>query len=69
MRRIYLDRWVWIRLARADAGNKDAIDLLPTLTSMRKALKEGRVEFPLSLTHYEGGQSEEKGPAVLFFAL
>ena len=53
MRRIYLDRWVWIRLARADAGNEDASDLLPTLTSMREAVKEGRAEFPLSLTHYE----------------
>jgi hypothetical protein len=48
---IYLDQWVWIRLARAANGEpREASDLL-VLAALQDAAAQG-VAFPLSMTHH-----------------
>jgi hypothetical protein len=47
----YLDQWVWIRLARAAAGETNAVDEVPVLEAVARASECG-VAFPLSSTHY-----------------
>ena len=48
---VYLDQWVWIRLARAANGEpREASDLL-VLAAVQDAAEEG-VAFPLSTTHH-----------------
>jgi hypothetical protein len=48
---IYLDQWVWIRLASADLGEPRENSDLAVLAAVRKASQAG-VAFPLSSTHY-----------------
>lgn len=48
---IYLDQWVWIRLARAAEGKPDGADASRLLESLLEASDAG-VAFPLSWTHY-----------------
>ena len=49
---VYLDQWVWIRLAKANAGTPvDPADVV-LLESLKAAASRG-VAFPLSATHYE----------------
>src|SRR6266699_3701718 len=48
---VYLDQWVWIRLARAaNAEPREASDLR-VLAAVRDAAADG-VAFPISATHY-----------------
>jgi len=49
---VYLDEWVWIRLARANMGRPESPFDLKLLESLRVAASYG-VAFPLSSTHYE----------------
>jgi hypothetical protein len=49
---VYIDQWVWIRLAKANAGDPMAKDDLRVLTAVRDAAASG-VCFPLSVTHYQ----------------
>lgn len=49
---VYLDQWVWIRLARAEAGKPAADKDLALLASLEMAAAKG-IAFPLSVTHYE----------------
>lgn len=49
---VYLDQWVWIRLAKANAGNPTDPADLDLLDSLKSAANDG-VAFPLSATHYE----------------
>jgi len=49
---VYLDQWVWIRLARANMGRPDTPFDLGLLESLKAAAAAG-VAFPLSATHYE----------------
>ncbi|MFB6619003.1 hypothetical protein ACFCV9_33075 [Streptomyces sp. NPDC056367] len=48
---VYLDQWVWIRLARAANGSPREESDLDVLAAVRRASAAGIV-FPLSLTHY-----------------
>ena len=49
---VYLDQWVWIRLAKARVGRpKDPVDA-DALDAVRRASAAG-VRFPLSTTHYQ----------------
>jgi hypothetical protein len=48
---IYLDQWVWIRLARAAAGKPAEASDLQTLGAVQDAAEQG-VAFPLSAVHY-----------------
>jgi hypothetical protein len=43
---VYLDQWVWIRLARANAGRPATASDVAILESLRTAASEG-VAFPL----------------------
>jgi hypothetical protein len=48
---VYLDQWVWLRLAKADLGEpREPIDAA-VLAAVREASAAG-VAFPLSSTHY-----------------
>lgn len=47
---VYLDQWVWIKLAQADNGTGSA-EMESALQELRKAAASG-VAFPLSGTHY-----------------
>lgn len=49
---VYLDQWVWIRLAKANVGRPHRSDDLRVLQAVRDAAARG-VRFPLSTTHYE----------------
>jgi len=49
---VYLDQWVWIRLAKANIGKPLQRDDLRVLESVRGAAERG-IRFPLSSTHYE----------------
>ena len=53
MKRVYLDQWVWINLAKAAAGRKDGSRFADTLAVIRYAAEHGLASFPLSRTHYE----------------
>ena len=53
---VYLDQWVWIRLARAAAGKSDASGDPDLLDALVDAANAG-VAFPLSWTHYIETQS------------
>jgi hypothetical protein len=48
---IYLDQWVWIRLARANVGRPDQPNDVAVLAAVHAAAARG-VAFPLSATHY-----------------
>jgi hypothetical protein len=48
---VYLDQWVWIRLARAAKGEPHADSDLHVLAAVQGAAENG-VAFPLSTTHY-----------------
>lgn len=48
---VYLDQWVWIKLARANRGRPEAPWHLDVLEAVREAAADG-VAFPLSATHY-----------------
>jgi hypothetical protein len=48
---VYLDQWVWIRLARAANGEPREASDLRVLAAVRDAAAEG-VAFPLSTTHH-----------------
>jgi hypothetical protein len=49
---VYLDQWVWVRMALADAGRPRAAADTTALREIRAASAAG-VAFPLSATHYE----------------
>lgn len=49
---VYLDQWVWIRLAKANVGKPLRRDDLRVLDAVRDAAARG-ICFPLSATHYE----------------
>jgi hypothetical protein len=48
---VYLDQWVWLRLAKADQGEPREASDLAVLAAVRNASDAG-VAFPLSSTHY-----------------
>ena len=48
---VYLDQWVWIRLARAANGEPRVDSDLKVLAAVQDAAENG-VAFPLSTTHY-----------------
>ena len=48
---VYLDQWVWIDLARAEAGKPRRPGDHKVLASIRSAAADG-VAFPLSAIHY-----------------
>lgn len=48
---VYLDQWVWIRLARAANGKPGEASDLKVLAAVQDAAESG-VAFPLSTTHY-----------------
>lgn len=48
---MYLDQWVWIRLARAANGEPREASDLRVLAAVRDAAADG-VAFPLSTTHH-----------------
>ena len=48
---IYLDQWVWFRLAKAAAGEPREPTDVAVLEAVREASAAG-VAFPLSTTHY-----------------
>jgi hypothetical protein len=48
---VYLDQWVWFRLAKADLGEPRAKSDLAVLAAVRQASEAG-IAFPLSATHY-----------------
>src|SRR6266566_778729 len=48
---VYLDQWVWIRLARAANGEPREASDLRVLAAVRDAAADG-VAFPLSTTHH-----------------
>jgi hypothetical protein len=48
---VYLDQWVWIRLAKAAKGEPREASDLQVLAAVRDAAAEG-VAFPLSATHH-----------------
>lgn len=52
MRRIYLDQWVWINLARAALGRKVDSGVRDTLEIALSGAEHGLVSFPLSPAHY-----------------
>lgn len=49
---MYLDQWVWIRLARANVGRPQHNEDQRVLDAIRTTAAKG-VHFPLSATHYE----------------
>lgn len=49
---VYLDQWVWIRLAKANKGVATEPADVALLESLKSAAADG-VAFPLSTTHYE----------------
>jgi hypothetical protein len=49
---VYLDQWVWIRMALAEAGRPRAVGDTAVLDEIRAASAAG-VAFPLSAIHYE----------------
>jgi hypothetical protein len=48
---VYLDQWVWVRLAKAAVGRPELPSDTDVLSAVRDAAKSG-VAFPLSSTHY-----------------
>jgi len=48
---VYLDQWVWIRLARAANGEPREASYLRVLAAVRDAAEDG-VAFPLSTAHH-----------------
>jgi hypothetical protein len=48
---IYLDQWVWVRLAKADLGDPGEPSDAAVLAAVREAFARG-VLFPLSTPHY-----------------
>jgi hypothetical protein len=48
---VYLDQWVWIRLARASKGGPQEAFDVRVLAAVQDAAEDG-VAFPLSTTHY-----------------
>jgi hypothetical protein len=62
--RVYLDQWVWIRLARAALGRpKDPQDA-DVLAMVRESVRLGLASYPLSPVHYKelaAGASPRQG--------
>lgn len=52
MKRIYLDQWVWIELAKLVVGKTTDLALDSLLRLARSGVKSGLLSFPLSPTHY-----------------
>ena len=52
MKRIYLDQWVWVKLARAALGRLDDRQVLDVLEAARFGAAHGLADFPLSAIHY-----------------
>jgi hypothetical protein len=52
MKRIYLDQWVWVRLAQAEAAHPRGDSWRDTLLLAEEAVKKGYASFPLSSVHY-----------------
>jgi len=52
VKRIYLDQWVWINLAKAATGHRDGKHYEELLLMAREAVRLGHVSFPLFNTHY-----------------
>jgi hypothetical protein len=50
--RVYLDEWVWVRLARAAYGHADAADAVGALAKLRELVAAKRIVCPLSNVHY-----------------
>lgn len=48
---VYLDQWVWVRLAKAAVGRPELPSDTDVLSAVREAAESG-VAFPLSSTHY-----------------
>jgi hypothetical protein len=48
---VYLDQWVWVRLAKADLGDPREPSDAAVLAAVKEASARG-VLFPLSATHY-----------------
>jgi hypothetical protein len=48
---VYLDQWVWIRLAKVAAGRPDHPDDIAVLDAVTRSADAG-VAFPLAATHY-----------------
>jgi hypothetical protein len=52
MKIVYLDQWVWIKLAKAAYGRRDGSDLVDTLRLLQSLKETHLVCFPLSIGHY-----------------
>lgn len=66
---VYLDQWVWLRLAKADQGEPREESDLAVLAAVRQASDAG-VVFPLSSTHYmETSKITDPGKRAVWRAL
>jgi len=54
---VYLDQWVWIRLARAAHGHADAADAVDALAKLRELVAADLIVCPLSNVRYMGTQA------------
>jgi hypothetical protein len=52
MKRVYLDQWVWVKLAKAALGRLDDQPIMDLLEVARFAAANGLADFPLSAVHY-----------------
>lgn len=52
MRRVYLDQWAWVELAKAAKGTSRDENFLALLEFARFGTKRGMLSFPLSTIHY-----------------
>jgi hypothetical protein len=69
--RVYLDQWVWIRLARAALGRPTEPRDADVLALVRESARLGLASYPLSPTHYKEltagaspRQSHELAPVI-----
>ena len=62
--RVYLDQWVWIRLARAALGRPAEPEDADVLAVVRESVRLGLASYPLSPVHYKelaAGASPRQG--------
>jgi len=52
VKRVYLDQWVWVKLARAALGRLSDPRVQDVLEVARAGARTGLADFPLSATHY-----------------